>query len=339
MKKLQTILSGLLMSIVAIGFFVLTTACEGPEGPQGLSGIDGNGTCGDCHNVSSELKARILQYENSLHARGTTFARSDVTCAPCHTNEGFLEVVGTGAQATKEKVLNPTPPGCRTCHNIHTTFSEKDYALTNTAPVTLWVAGVKVDFGKGNLCANCHQPRPTTPMPVPNGDPVNITNSRFGGHYGSQAAMLAGAGGIKFPNPKEPYANTVHKTAVHDGCVGCHMQSPYGNLAGGHTMLMGYNDGTTPLAAVCAKCHEGATNFNVAGIQTTVDSLMAVLKEKLVEKGIYNTANDLAKTGTHAANVAAAYYNYKFVYYDKSKGVHNPKYTKAILINSIEALQ
>lgn len=343
MKKLQTILSGLLSSILVIGFFVFTVGCEGPEGPEGISGIDGNGTCMECHNVSSDLKARIIQYQNSLHATGDAFARNDVSCAPCHSSEGFRERIMTGAQTTAGIIENPTPPDCRTCHNIHSTYTDKDYNLTTTAPVKLWVGGATVDVGKGNLCVNCHQPRPTTPLPVPSDvmtDSLTLTNNRWGPHYGTQSVILAGVGGVQFPDPAVPYKSSIHKTAVKDGCVGCHMQSPYGNQAGGHTMLMGYGEeGETPLAKVCAKCHEGATNFNLAGTQTTIDSLMTVLKDILVEKGIYNTANDLAKTGKHQANVACAYYNYKTVVYDRSRGVHNFQYTKALLINSISKLQ
>lgn len=340
MKKLQTILSGLLGMFLAVGFFILTTGCEGPQGPEGEPGSNAMGTCIECHDMSSDLKAKIIQYNNSLHATGSAFARNETNCAPCHSSEGFRERILTGAQTTATVINNPTPPDCRTCHNIHSTYTDKDYELTTTAPVTLWVGGETINVGKGNLCVNCHQPRPTSPMPVPDGDSISITSNRWGPHYGTQSVILAGVGGIKFPNPSVPYNNSIHKTAVKDGCVGCHMQLPYGNQAGGHTMLMGYGEeGETPLAKVCATCHEGATNFDLAGTQTTIDSLMTILKEKLYEKGIYNKTNDLAKPGKHAANVAAAYYNYKTVAYDRSRGVHNFKYTKALLINSIDKLQ
>jgi len=46
-----------------------------------------------------------------------------------------------------------------------------------------------------------------------------------------------------------------------------------------------------------------------------------------------------AVTGTYSSDVAGARFNYQMCLEDRSNGVHNPKYVKALLQNSIEALQ
>jgi len=43
--------------------------------------------------------------------------------------------------------------------------------------------------------------------------------------------------------------------------------------------------------------------------------------------------------GTVSIEVAEAAWNFLFVYEDMSEGVHNPAYAKALISNSIEALQ
>ena len=46
-----------------------------------------------------------------------------------------------------------------------------------------------------------------------------------------------------------------------------------------------------------------------------------------------------ANTGIFSDVAAMAAWNYTTVYHDQSRGIHNPDYTKALLKNSIEALQ
>jgi hypothetical protein len=42
---------------------------------------------------------------------------------------------------------------------------------------------------------------------------------------------------------------------------------------------------------------------------------------------------------TYPEAVANAMWNYKFVVYDKSMGVHNSKFTKALLESALEAMK
>src|SRR5690606_24509754 len=125
--------------------------------------------------------------------------------------QGFLEVAGTGLATTTAPIEDPLPQNCYTCHQIHRTYTEADWALTQDQPVTLWVGGQTLDFGKGNLCISCHQARSYSPaLPDPaTGGTVNITNSRYGPHHGPQGLMLPGIGGYELPGPMA-YDNSAH---------------------------------------------------------------------------------------------------------------------------------
>lgn len=326
------------MLMIVCAAFMLT-GCEGPTGPTGPAGAAGTANCALCHDLSTDLVAKIIQWETSVHATGGNFERSTSECAPCHTSEGFTERLVTGAHETAADIVNPTPPNCRTCHQIHTNYDETDYALATEAPVTLWINGETIDLGEGNLCAQCHQPRVPDPLPVVGGGDVEITSSHWGPHHGPQAAMLAGTGGYEISG-SVAYENSPHTTHVTDACIVCHMADPFGNQAGGHTLNMTYeyHGYDTPLTTGCKQCHGELDDFDYKGAQTEIDGLLAQLKPLLIDIGIMDDSED-AVEGTFTADQAGALLNYFFVLEDKSHGVHNTKYARALLTNSIEALQ
>ncbi len=335
----RSLFSVVLMTVVMlVTSALLFSSCtkEGPEGPQGPIGGDGSVICGNCHNIGTDLYAKIMQYEASTHYTGGNFDRNGTSCAPCHTHEGFMEVLETGAMATAAAISNPTPVNCRTCHKIHTTFTQADYELTTTKKVTLWLNGQSIDLGQGNLCTNCHQPRIPNPNVTLGGGGITITSSTWGVHYGAQTAVMAGTGGYELTGSMSYNVPAKHGNAVQDGCVSCHMASAVGNKAGGHTFAM--RNGTTPNMAGCTGCHAGATNFDIGGVQTEITGLINDLKTLLVAKGILNGTTDRAIPGTYSEQLAGCLLNYKLVYGDHSYGVHNYGYSKALLVNSIEWL-
>jgi len=64
----------------------------------------------------------------------------------------------------------------------------------------------------------------------------------------------------------------------------------------------------------------------------------------MIEKGWINESDHYVKASTTAplkvtTLQAAAIYNYKFLSYDKSYGMHNPKYYRALLKNTLEFLK
>jgi len=327
--------------ILAVCALVALVGCEGekgadgPAGPAGTAGVSGTAACGTCHDVSTDIVAKQIQYEQSTHAMGSAYLRgTSASCAPCHSSEGFTQKVA-GLEVTGAD--NPTPPNCRTCHNIHTNYDATDYALATTAPVTLtgsMTVDATIDLGKGNLCANCHQTRLRTYGLEVGGADIGITSTHFGPHHGVQSNVLTGNSGYEFAGSMA-YDDSPHAAMIEDGCVTCHMSAP-GTTSGGHTF--------TPNDTACAECHSDFDGFDVNGAQTEIKELISTLAalleaELLVhmdEEGAYHNLKIESTTNAKAG----ALFNFIMIQNeDGSNGVHNFKYTKALLTNSIEALQ
>jgi hypothetical protein len=327
--------------ILAVG---LVTSCTkvGPTGPagkdgtNGTDGTDGTAGCVQCHDNSQIILTKSLQWEASVHATGGNFERNTKDCAPCHTSQGFLERIQTGDDTTTATIQNPAPQNCYTCHEIHQTYTPDDWAITTTSPVKLWINGKTVDFGKGNLCANCHQPRIPAPLPVVGGDSVTVTSPYWGAHHGPQASILGGSGGYEVGSG---YSNSSHTTVVTNGCVTCHMAEAYGVQAGGHQMGMTYlfHGHDKINTAGCIACHPSGLDAEIAATQTLVLDLLAQLKTLLVNHGAMTASGGIIP-GKMSADVAGALLNYNMVKDDGSEGIHNENYVKALLNNSIQAL-
>lgn len=335
--------------------------CEGPAGKDGADGADGkdgkdgaDGTqnCGVCHDASTQLFAKQLQWAASQHAVGTNFERASTSCAPCHTSEGFREVAVTGNTTTAAAINNPSGQNCRTCHPIHESYTEDDWALTYNKKTYLQFTKTEVDLGKGSLCGQCHQARPlaATAMVDVNQPTFTVPSNRWGPHHSSAANMFAGSGAFEITG-SQTYGSTAAHQNIPNSCVSCHMGPAYGVQAGGHTMKMayGYHDDMIDNVAVCTSCHSGATTFNVGGVQEEVLGMLTELRAKLDELNMltvygdgdpdpHHYVHDTAIPGTYPSMHAAALYNYLYLVNDKSWGVHNPRYTKAVLTNSLEAL-
>jgi len=217
---------------------------------------------------------------------------------------------------------NPTRPDCRTCHQIHTSGTAADWALETTAPVTLYALDVTYDGGKGNLCANCHQPRRTMAAPDANGN-VRVTSTHWGPHHGPQSAMLLGLGGAADEHLALRGAASWHYKLTEDTCVTCHIGA----------------DASHSFAAdesACAECHD--EDFNPGAVQAEVQKLIDKVGARLEAKGMYHDGHPVV--GSYPFFQAAALWNYIFIAVeDASLGVHNPQYTLALLEAALVALQ
>jgi hypothetical protein len=295
------------------------TGSAGSTGATGTAGPAGSDTCSDCHNDTTLILSKRLQWDQSGHATGGAYVRgTSATCAGCHSSEGFTEriAVGLDPDEVDEGVPNPTPQNCRTCHQIHTTYTRADFALKTTSPVTLMVSEETFDTGEGNLCANCHQPRRGAPE-VGSGD-VEITSTHWGPHHGMQAAMLLGVGGYG-----EPGSPSGHYMMVEEGCPVCHMAEK------NHTL--------EPSTAACESCHGELDTFDRNGVQTEVQALFDELEELLEAEGLLHDGHPVVQTVSEAQ--AGALWNYLVVAEDGSLGVHNSQYAKALLEAGLEALR
>ncbi len=310
----------------------LLIGCDGPQGPEGPEGLTGptgpeglaaSGQCGTCHNVSTVILAKQIQYQGSKHFLGTTYLRgTSATCAPCHSNEGFrMKIAGQAVTG----ISDPTPVNCRTCHNIHTDYAATDFALSTAEAVTLtgiMTTNAVINIGKGNLCANCHQSRPQNYNLTVGGPDVLINSTHWGPHNATQANILTGNGGFEIRGSLS-YGNSGHTTVVEDGCVTCHLTS--------HTFK--------PSLTTCKACHPSITSFDNNGVQTEITGLLNELQDKLLAAGILEEADgeyEPVAGNTIPSAQAGALLNYLYIEKDKSLGVHNTNYTRALLQNSIE---
>ena len=347
--------STMLGVVFVLGLALALAACagaEGPAGPQGPAGPAGppgpaaevsaaDLSCTECHNDTTLIVSKEAQFrENSVHGTGEAFERGESTaCAGCHGTEGAKARINAGLPPHDPSVVgivNVSPFDCRTCHNIHTTYTRADFSLTGGGqPVLMEMTGGTFDGGLGNLCANCHQVR--NAVPTVTGGTFEVTSSRYGPHYGIPAPMLLGEGRLGVTGSPSP-----HYAVVENTCVTCHMGDERN-----HTYL--------PDVERCQACHSDAEDFDINGVQTEVAAMLEELHTLFVDAKLLNPDTDLwgiydQATGTWSnpsadapltvpESVANAMWNYKFVVYDLSMGVHNSVFTKALLEASLEAMK
>ncbi|HEX7621580.1 MAG TPA: collagen-like protein, partial [Anaerolineales bacterium] len=304
----------LLITVVLLASAFVLAACAGPAGsvgpagPQGATGPAGpkgdtgtlpsaaDLTCTQCHNNTTLLTGKAANWASSLHGSGTAYLAEGTEdgCAGCHAGSAFTADLAAGL--TPDKSIgdpNPTPQDCRACHQIHTTYTKDDYALTTTAAVAMYATSTTFDGGEGNLCANCHQARRLIPAPAADGT-IAVT-IRFGPHHGPQSDMLLGVGGAgAVTGTPSPHYSTVTNT-----CVACHMGD-----AKNHTFA--------PNLANCLTCHPDATDFNMKGAQTDLDAKVATLKADLTTAGLLDKTGAIV-AGNFPEAKANALWNYLLV--------------------------
>ena len=265
--------------------------------------------CDKCHNANV-VEATVAQYSRSRHFRGRTFRRARTNeCAPCHTHEGFMDVVKNNTSvefigdpsnpsmfrnsyvASDSSLVYPGPISCFTCHSsIHTRHTPDEfYPLSSTRPVpmTMWGGSKTISFRRdfSNLCAKCHQPRPVlntsgkyidySKLSVKKAEVFNDATVSYGTgvHYSTQAAIFSGTGAVEFGSG---YKNSAHTSKA--SCTDCHM-GEFSGSAGGHTFTAQGN------FKVCNKpeCHS-SRNESDPELKKAVNNIksgLRVLGEKL----------------------------------------------------------
>jgi hypothetical protein len=339
---------------------------DGIDGVDGQDGVSGTASCVACHNntLRSEIAAGFAV---SAHASGSVgFAENRVGCAQCHGSAGFIEFIETGAAAGPFSGDNTI--SCNTCHSSHRTFDFEndgpDYALRNPDPTQLVLApSITLDFGDAsNNCISCHQPRDSYEIPTTTSNGLWVINtSRFGPHHGPQSTVLEGILGAEITfNGAEAYP--APGTAAHRNgasCVACHMGPSDDPEIGGHSW--------TPIEANCIECH-GAVPGEANGFSQDMALLKSLLEQVVGEEfatdadgnPVFDADGNPVGTGVPVVGLivdfgpddtdrsnqgifsdvaAQAAWNYKTALEDQSRGIHNPEYTKALLKNSIQALQ
>ena len=278
--------------------------------------------CADCHVANNLITGKETQWAESVHGTGEAYLRgTSASCAACHSGNAFQEAVAAGLNPSQLTSGDPDPTrqDCRACHKIHDTYTMGDFALETTAPVAFYagsLVGTTFDGGEGNLCVNCHQPRRTIPAAV--AGIISGISEHWGPHHGPQSIMLLGLGG------GPGVTGTAHQHyGVENSCVQCHMGS-------------GLNHTFEPSVSTCAQqaCHPGATNFDINGRRSEIAALVDQLGAELLAANLINVNSEDGHPIVTSApeNQAIALWNWIYVAHeDKSMGVHNYPYAKALL--------
>lgn len=346
---------------LAVGFYPDAMAraniqCESCHGPGNahfgntsdskmVYGLD-TGNCAACHDAGTH-HVYPEQWDISGHAFPPTRASWSGSCARCHTPEGFIEFVeGDDVNSHESAAFS-----CAMCHDPHS--AENSHQLRTVESTTLSNDYEITEGGYGRLCMNCHMTRRDADSYS------DEPHGHYGPHYGVQADMLAATNAVTFGMdlPTSP-----HLSAVENTCVDCHMY-PGGVddegeviLVGSHTFNVVDPDGVDNVQ-ICQGCHgdvgesfadkllymDGEADHDgdgeVEGLQHEVEGLMETLAGLLpAAEGFdaYDPHDDVDDTWTVTELKGA--YNYDYVYYDHSHGIHNPAFTVALLNVSIQAL-
>jgi len=368
MRKLS-LLMGSFAILVACALII---SCEGPQGPAGTDGADGSDgapgadganaaeTCTQCHSDDQVIVTKSKQYANSGHNTGHTSGYTNrsfgpsYNCAGCHTSQGFLDnLVG----ASNTPYADVTQPNCYTCHTIHDTYTEADWALTNGGTPVPMSGSAGVDIGTGNQCTSCHQSTGrylsvdslwadfdagTTTVTI------DGSLKRAGVHHGPQYNTLVGLDMFEFTGTETVPTDHHVLGKVENGCVTCHMNDGFGDLTG-HSMSMtwewhGSENYNWPES--CNSCHdpEGAIALDAvyASVKAEIDGLLTQLYDLLIIADVIYPEGDsdefLMKPGVFSTTLTAAHVNYNVVREDRSHGFHNPGYVRAVLTNTIESV-
>ena len=364
MKKLAVLL--MLLSVAAFPPGVRASG----TGESRNGGFDSTASCTDCHS-SSNTKYAVLgakaRYEHSGHKLiGDAPYANGTGCQKCHTNEGFIAFTQKGEPDPKDFVAEPSQPGCFTCHMPH---EKGDFSLRTIAPVRL-ENGKVFDVGHGNLCASCHKAtadasKAVAPMPA------NKIFPFWGSHHGPQADITMGTNAYEFPG--KTYGSSAHKDIMNDGCISCHMSLPTGRAGlsmeiGGHSFMIegDVHEVNTLNVSACISCHRDAAQVpgkNVLNIMAQEDYDHNGKKEpfQVEVQGLLDRFVNKSGTGllqklnppfykpdgsfnfvrsdaVRPLVEVAAFYNYRMISDDRSRGIHNTKYVIQVLYDTIQAL-
>ncbi len=354
----------LVISVSLTIMLMISIACEGPAGPTGQTGAEGPAGalsslfCLSCHEPAV-MDQKEVEYTDAGHS--TAYTRfSSTTCAPCHSNEGFIEFGDGGQEELDVAFEHGSTMTCGTCHAHKDNGGGAVFDTTEgwvpirfNDPVVMKTGAANIDFdNNNNLCARCHQPRrawDTYDTDLAS-DSVKITSTHAGPHYGAQSTTLLGLGGDARLSSVVDITTIGPSThGVSAGCIQCHMNER------NHTFK--------PNVVTCEVCHTVTADFEYNGGRAEIAEKMSTLAGLLTAvegqgigrdtSGVYQVIADSTVhgilhledgeyhpvVGQFERDVYSAFWNYMTVMEDQSGGVHNPAYVKALLDNSLEVLQ
>ena len=320
--------------------------------------------CLRCHGdgvIDDSINQPRGQWANSAHAsdrlieatvnlNGKQYATN--VCGPeCHTSQGFVRRDTTGV--THPEVGRPAVIGCATCHAPHTGKFINDWKIEPVrmegSPVKL-VSNVTIDLKKGNHCAFCH--KAFDRQRLPNSADTVVLTGDWGPHYSCQADVFSKSTGFLFgAAPDTSGGHNIHDTIFAAvGCVACHFgttsNTGRANQFGEHTFRLEDSVSGTQFVQNCNRpgCHE-PTSIPEQGFYKDFPDLDTVrifgdsLRLLLTSRHILDSSDVTGRMFYSNSHVlkdeAQILYNYLLYKMDGSRGVHNPKYMKALLKGSV----
>ncbi len=333
--------------------------CENCHGPGSLHLGDKSkievsldeGVCGRCHE-EEPYHVKNIQWANSAHAKGETFARgTSSTCAPCHSGWGLIARLDPASDL--ELKTGNQNISCAVCHDPHDATNAHQLRLPDEV---ILASGPALTFGgTGQLCMACHKDRREG-----GGEQYasEFHSPYRGPHHSNQTDMLAGVREAVITFGRV-LPNSTHKDVVENACVGCHMGSNQRDDLGDHSWAMhtteiaGTDTTTFDHVEPCRACHDpNMTSFDDMLARAdhdgdgTIEAAQAEIEGLLHDVGMMLPPFDSPDVDISSdvwyedgnLLLRKAGWNYFFVDYDHSHGVHNYQFSVALLQLTKDAL-
>lgn len=286
-------------------------------------------------------------------------------CQRCHTSTGFMNLADDPANydpanntffaiGEQREMLY-----CWACHTDNEGTIRDPGKFENFAPYSApedRISNVP-DVKGSNVCLSCHSGRTS-------GAEVEEAEEIAGENFGDFNSHYLAAGGVLFKTIGYEYDGASYSSSIHAGvgsgdngpCVACHMGGDAGHTfsvaetaEGNITAINSYN-------ATCAECHpDEESRLETANeLRDGYEASIEALEDQLAEKGIYYnshaypyfypTSNESKQTYPNAykdwqdKNVLGAAFNLNMLAHEPGAFIHNPRYTKQLLYDSIDYL-
>ncbi len=286
----------LLVLLAAVSILTLPAAASAQANYVGVD------VCKGCHMAEYKAwgeTAHALDFSKRMRQGKETnlYTLAKGGCLPCHT-VGYGEKSGYDPKRayTEQKHLLRIQ-----CENCHGRGSLHVAAKPEDKKLTI--------IGRPDPAKTCNVCHTTSYELLPRGSATDKDVQRPPHH--PQAFIFNGVGGYEYPGIK--YTNSAHTGVVGEQCVTCHL-----NPVRPHSLKADIE--------TCRVCHGSKVeNFDIQGVQTRVEELLHELKALL------DNAADKESIEYKRAN-----FNFHLVEADKSKGVHNYFYSRALLEGAIK---
>jgi hypothetical protein len=293
------------------------------------------GVCGQCHE-SAPYHTKNIQWKNSAHSEGVSFASTRTPCNACHSGYGYIDRIDTDKdKGPREEIFGNPQISCVVCHDPHSLKNPEQLRIVQDVTLN---NGEVVNFGgRGRFCMSCHLSRHNAEDYVAE----FAVGERFRGPHGSiQTDMLAATNAVTFG---KSIPSGSHRNAVEDLCIGCHMHDTPASGEPGHDRLGEHSfavhdpvDNVDNVSA-CLPCHTISSfdafesdfdydrDGNIETIREELGGLLDDVARLLPPFGETDVVVDTTvfPKEIYTPLVLGAAYNHAFVLDDGSRGMHN----------------